>query len=145
VSTKGAPSVESPNQAAAHPERQRQTILVVDDDFDTREMLKWMLRTEGYLAIMAENGAIALRALEEIKPDLIVTDLMMPLVSGEQFIRALKGRPELAELPILVLTAFSGIFGSQAVAAGATEVFEKPKDLARLVRTINRLLGQAGP
>lgn len=135
-----ASSQEAITQSTVDTQRKIPTILVVEDDFDTRELLKLMLETEGYTVVTAENGATALRSLDEIKPNLIVTDLMMPLVSGEAIIRALRGRSAFASTPIVVLTAFKGAFGSAAMMAGATEVLGKPQDLPRLAETIHRLL-----
>ena len=118
------------------------TILVVEDDADTRDLLQWILQQEGFEVVTAENGAVALRSLESTKPDLILTDLMMPLVTGEVLIKTLKKRQGCGDTPIIVLTAFSDAFGEEARAAGATAVLRKPRDIPQVAQTVNRLLGR---
>jgi CheY-like chemotaxis protein len=83
----------------------------------------------------------ALRLLDVYRPDLIVTDLMMPLLMGETLIAFVRGRADLADIPIVVLTGFRAVFGDAAIAAGATEVLEKPVDVPRLLAAVKRLLG----
>jgi len=96
------------------------TILVIEDDFDLRELLKFLLEEANHQVIVAENGAAALQLLARWQPALILTDLMMPLVSGEQLIMALRHQLGLENVPIVVLTAFSHVFEQQVLTAGAT-------------------------
>src|SRR6185503_12621713 len=80
-------------------------VLVVEDDFGTRAMLKDMLTKEGCEVEVAEDGLVALAKLDGAKPDIILLDLMMPRMDGFEFIEALRGRPERVAIPIVVLTA----------------------------------------
>jgi CheY-like chemotaxis protein len=124
----------------------RHSILVVDDDFVTREALRRQLQAAGFEVRAAEHGHEAMRLLQEgYEPDLIVTDLVMPLILGEQFIRRVRREVGLTEVPVVVLTGFRRAFADAALAAGATEVLEKPHDLPRLAETVKRLLGGSQP
>jgi two-component system, OmpR family, response regulator MprA len=120
-------------------------ILVVDDDLVTREALGRQLAAAGYEVRLAADGVAALAALGAWRPDLIVTDLVMPLVLGEQLIRRVRARPESAATPVVVLTGFKAAFADAALQAGATQVLEKPADLPRVAEVVGWLLGGGAP
>lgn len=80
-------------------------LLIVEDDAPTRELLSRTLDKSGWGVTLAENGRIALEALHELMPDLILLDLMMPEMDGFQFIAAIQQIPEWRAIPIIVLTA----------------------------------------
>ena len=85
-----------------------QLALVVEDEPDARELTVRMLEKEGWRVIETENGAQALEQLERLEeklPDLILLDLMMPVMDGFEFIEKLRGNPDLRHLPVVVLTA----------------------------------------
>lgn len=82
-----------------------QWIMLVEDDDVTRSLLATLLRKAGWQVQSAENGKIALEQLDVIKPDLILTDLMMPEMDGFELIKKLKEHQEWQHLPIVVLTA----------------------------------------
>jgi PAS domain S-box-containing protein len=79
--------------------------LVVDDDPDTRERLRGLLRKEGWKVATAENGRAALEQVAEELPCLVLLDLMMPEMDGFAFLRELRARPEWRSVPVVVLTA----------------------------------------
>jgi len=79
--------------------------------------------------------------LNSLHPDLIVTDLMMPGLNGIELIRAIRELPQIAKIPIIVLTAFSEGFREQALAAGAAVVLEKPDGTLGLADEVRRVLG----
>ena len=81
------------------------TVLVVEDDLPTREMLRASLERENFTVVEAGNGIEALAQLETMRPALILLDLMMPEMDGFQFTREMRSRPELRDIPILVMTA----------------------------------------
>ena len=83
-------------------------ILVVEDEPDIRKLVHYNLAQEKYQVIEAEDGEKALRLLQREKPDLIVLDLLLPGMSGLELCRALRERPETANLPILMLTVKAG-------------------------------------
>jgi len=89
-------------QIAAHAPRQA---LVVDDDDDARLLLSRTLEKEGWSVDVAENGEVALARIRTRRPSLILLDLMMPVMDGFTFLRTLRGLPEGADIPVVVLTA----------------------------------------
>jgi CheY-like chemotaxis protein len=100
-------------------------ILVVDDDFDLREAVADILRDEGFDVVEASNGAEALEQVARRKPDVMVLDLMMPVVDGWQVLRTIRESPEFSALPVVVLSALS--------APGCAEFIQKPVSLDRLL------------
>ena len=78
---------------------------MVDDDEDTRERLRALLRKEGWSVVAAEDGAVALEEVAKETPCLILLDLMMPGMDGFTFLRQLRSRPEWRAIPVVVLTA----------------------------------------
>lgn len=82
------------------------TILVVEDDRDIRESVEDVLRTEGYEVFAAANGKEAISILREIEhPTLILLDMMMPVMSGWEFLEAQKSSAQFANLPVVVVSA----------------------------------------
>ncbi|NOZ68077.1 MAG: response regulator [Deferribacteres bacterium] len=79
-------------------------ILVVDDCQTTRKLLGHYLKTRGYQVVFAENGLDALEKLGTHKINLILTDLNMPYMDGMEFIRTLRADPNLADIPVLMVT-----------------------------------------
>ncbi len=83
-------------------------ILIVDDDPWILRMVSTLLEKRGYAIFTASDGEEALHRAEEVKPDLIVTDVMMPKMDGWELVRNLRARPHLALVPVLFLTALNG-------------------------------------
>jgi CheY-like chemotaxis protein len=107
-------------------------LLLVEDDVDIRESLRDLLRSQGFIVDTAVHGADALRLLESGRiPDVILLDLMMPVMDGWQFTEALRRSP-LRHLPVIVLTA------GQVEAPDADAVFIKPTDIDQLIPLIRR-------
>jgi signal transduction histidine kinase len=114
------------------------TLLVVEDDADIREALDGLLSMEGFRVTGCSNGREALEWLREsAKPDVILLDLMMPVMDGWQFRVAQKEDPELATIPVLALSADAT---AKAAAIDADAYLRKPVDYETLVDTIDRLL-----
>jgi PAS domain S-box-containing protein len=88
-------------------DRARCTVLLVEDDADTRSMMRWMLAKEGWTIVEAENGQVALTRVVEQPPELILLDLMMPQMDGFTFITELRQNPQWRTIPIVVITAMS--------------------------------------
>jgi CheY-like chemotaxis protein len=88
----------------------RPTLLIVDDDRDIREVLGEMLSDEGFNIEAAWNGAEALKRLHEgFRPNLIILDLMMPVMDGLTFHEHLKHSPDLASIPVIGVTAAASV------------------------------------
>ncbi|NJN68270.1 MAG: response regulator [Chloroflexaceae bacterium] len=81
------------------------SVLVVEDDSMTREMLQRTLEKDGWVVTVAENGRVALEQLNEQRPDLILLDLMMPEIDGFQVVRSLRESPDWRTVPVVVITA----------------------------------------
>lgn len=114
-------------------------VLVVDDDRDSRELLLTMLEDEGYAATGAENGRRALRYLEDgLDPDLLLTDLQMPVMSGWTLCEQVKSDPRLRSIPIVLLC---GMAPTQRGALEVDDAFEKPTDNTKLLARIAELCG----
>jgi len=109
-------------------------ILVVDDEPDERFLVSRALRKQGHDVTVAENGAAGLTATREWAPDLVVTDIMMPVMDGVEFIRRLRGDPATAGIPILAAS------GDTHLAGAADAVLEKPYQDHRLVMLVSSLL-----
>jgi PAS domain S-box-containing protein len=86
------------------PAEQEGSVLIVDDDEDARERVRRTLQRDGWQVREAGNGAEALEILDAARPSLILLDLMMPVMDGFAFLRALRGRPD-GNVPVVVLTA----------------------------------------
>ena len=83
-------------------------ILIVDDDPWILRMVSTLLEKRGYAIFTAQDGEEALGKAEEVRPDLVVTDVMMPKMDGWELVRELRARPHLALVPVLFLTALNG-------------------------------------
>jgi len=118
-------------------------VLIVDDDLTARETLMAMLEGEGYDLQAAKDGTQALQWLELLQPDLILLDVMMPGMDGYEVCRRVRSTPQLAEVPIILLTALDDRASLvRGIEAGADDFLSKPVDRRELtarVRTITRL------
>lgn len=102
-------------------------ILVVDDEQDILELIRHTLNKEGYEVHVAANGQQAVEKALKIKPDLILMDVMMPVMDGMEACRQLKENPETSDLAIIFLTARSEEFAELAgFEAGADDYIAKP-------------------
>jgi CheY-like chemotaxis protein len=81
------------------------SVLIVEDDQTTRKLLRVTLEKEGWSVLEAEDGIAGLRRLEEIRPELILTDLMMPKMDGFEFVAELRRNESWKDIPVMVLTA----------------------------------------
>ena len=119
------------------------TILIVDDSQSARETLLAVLDGQGYRLVTANNGAEALGLAGQIHPDVVLLDVMMPGMDGLAVCRRMRSMPELAEVPIVLLTALDDHASLlQGLEAGADDFLTKPverKELLVRVRTITRL------
>jgi CheY-like chemotaxis protein len=103
-------------------------VLLVDDDRDVRELLAELLTQEGYHVIMAANAEEALARLETVIPDLVVSDLMMPVMDGAELLARLSSDARYAAIPTILLTAAGELMAERAVAEAhlRTLVVHKP-------------------
>lgn len=121
--------------------RSSSRILVVEDDVDFRKIVVEVLEQEGFRVHEAENGAEALARLRSPgkRTDLILLDLGMPVMDGEDFRHWQRQDPRLASIPVLVLSADLHA-RRKAAALGVSGFLSKPFELEQLVATVKRLL-----
>jgi CheY-like chemotaxis protein len=118
-------------------------ILVVEDDYTIRESIAELLQDEGFFVRCAANGAEALARLTvEDAPNLILLDLMMPVMDGWSFRQALRQDPRLARIPVIVLSGNALDPGSAALAVDA--YLSKPFEVDVLLAEVNRLCDRQG-
>jgi len=123
----------------------RGRILVVEDDPDTSLALSLLLRLEGFEVTVADNGRQAYRSSLANPPDLVVTDLSMPVMSGFELIEAFRHAPLLQDVPIVAVSAFERVQLQTASRLGAVAVYQKPLDFERFLTAIGALLSTQGP
>jgi DNA-binding response OmpR family regulator len=121
-------------------------ILVVDDEVYIVQILEFSLsRIEGYDVITATDGEEALEKVREGKPDLVVLDVMMPKMDGYETCKRLKQDPELAEIPVILLSAKGRTMDqNKGFEVGADDYITKPFSPRKLIDKINVLLGAKG-
>jgi signal transduction histidine kinase/CheY-like chemotaxis protein len=126
----------SPTAAIPEGAEQAALVMVVDDDPNARDLLAATVRREGYRVIEATDGESALALAREWHPDVVTLDVLMPRMDGWAVLTALKSDPELAEIPVIIVTVLEdrGI----AVSLGAAEFLTKPVDRPRLAATIRQ-------
>jgi two-component system phosphate regulon response regulator PhoB len=126
-------------------------VLVVDDELDMRTFISTLLETNGFKALVAQDGVQGLETARRSKPSLIILDVMMPKESGIALYRDLKGDPDLKEVPVIMLSALSKktFFHSQKVLdeykgekiPEPAAYIEKPPEPDELLETIRNILG----
>lgn len=110
-------------------------VLVVDDDPDIREAVQDILSFEGYEVVQADNGREALELLNRqppLRPCIILLDLMMPVMDGEEFVSHLQRQPELAALPVILVTA-----SGRGMFPGVKAIIKKPFEMDELLAAVS--------
>jgi DNA-binding response OmpR family regulator len=116
-------------------------ILVVEDDLDMVELLRFNLKTEGYALGTAADGIEALQKARSLHPDLILLDLMLPQLDGFAVCDILRRDPKTASIPIIILTAMSSELSRlNGLDAGANAYITKPFSHKYLLQCIHELL-----
>jgi len=119
-------------------------ILVVDDEVDLVETIRFPLEMEGFNVLVSYNGEDALNQARKEKPDLILLDLMLPKLDGYKVCRLLKFDERYKDIPILMLTAKTQekdkLLGKET---GANEYITKPFDIDELMKKVNVYLSKA--
>jgi CheY-like chemotaxis protein len=115
----------------------RKRILVVDDDPSIRFLLRLIFESAGYQVTEAQHGVAALIHIRDAVPDLVVTDMMMPVMDGGELIKHLRSEPLTSGLPILAVTANPR---AREAAEHADAVLPKPFDRSELLARVSMLL-----
>jgi DNA-binding response OmpR family regulator len=117
-------------------------ILIVDDDPEIREALKDVLEAEGYEVATAANGREGLERLSTDVPSLVLLDLMMPIMSGGELLAVLRKSAALAELPVVVLSAWPA--EAEQVNGWTQGYLKKPTRLDALLAVVEKFCGPPG-
>jgi CheY-like chemotaxis protein len=116
-------------------------ILLVDDTRTMVEVLKVFLKGHGYEYVVARDGREAVAVAEREHPDLIISDVMMPVMNGVELAREIKRTPGLSHIPIILISSqWNTERRNEALAAGAVICLEKPLQDAWLVKVVDRLV-----
>ncbi len=115
-------------------------VLIVEDDDGVRESIEECLAAEGYAVAPATNGVEALDRLRRgPRPDLIVLDLVMPVMNGTQFLETLRGEDAIRDIPVVLMTAATPVVHSPLPVADG--YLPKPFELTELLATVGRFAG----
>jgi two-component system alkaline phosphatase synthesis response regulator PhoP len=123
--------------------KQRPRVLVVDDDVDLVKVMRGALESKAYEVIVAYNGQEGLEKAKKEKPDLVVLDIMMPVVDGFVFANEFRKDPSLAKVPVIALTSFSESLG-QPFPFEVSEYIRKPIRPKDLVAKVEEFLKRKG-
>ena len=117
------------------------SILIVDDDPDSLDIVRTFLESKGYRVTSAPDGKSGLAKLEEVKPALVLLDVMMPGMDGWEVARVIKNHPEFGDTRVVMLTARSGFSDKQeGLRAGADDYIVKPIRLDELATRVEKNL-----
>ena len=116
-------------------------VLIVEDEKPIRELLDDFLSDEGFDTLLAENGQRGVELARAEQPDLVLMDLMLPLLDGFAAMRALKEDPETREIPVVVMSANSVLLLHLSDQLLADETLRKPFDLDQVLHVIQSRIG----
>ena len=141
-----APHVAASNALGTMAQQVQATLLVVDDDDLQQKLAAKILSGTNRRLVFASSGAEALQLASKLRPDLILMDLQMPGMDGIETTRRLKAAPQLAGIPVIMLTGKSdGTAVFDSMKAGAADYVVKPYDREKLTSKVARWLGQKAP
>jgi CheY-like chemotaxis protein len=119
-------------------------ILIVEDNMDTYQLMRFVLERNGYITLLAMNGRDGMNAARKQKPDLILMDISMPEMDGLEAARRIRQDPVSASIPMIAVTAHALPGDRQrALEAGCIDYITKPINLTELVEVVNRTFGKA--
>lgn len=117
-------------------------ILVVDDEPDLLDLIKFRFKKWGYDVIYAANGQEALDKIQREAPDLVVLDLRLPIISGHEVCKRIKADDNTKNIPVILFTAsVSSDLGQKAKELGADDYIVKPFDPEALLGKVKKLIG----
>jgi CheY-like chemotaxis protein len=119
------------------------TILVVEDEFDMASTLRAILEGEGYRVETCANGREAIERVEAGRPDLVLMDVMMPVLSGFEVLQAMRKSPELDAVPVVLMSSVP--LGVKREDYRWQAFLRKPFSLDALTRAVESLIGASSP
>ena len=119
----------------------QKTVMIVEDEPDAADLFAEMMRLNGYRVIKTYSGTPAISLMTEQKPDVIILDIMMPDISGLDILREMRSQPELASLPVVVVSAKATAADIRSgLDAGATIYLTKPVSYVDLKKAVDDLM-----
>ena len=118
-------------------------ILIVDDEDDFIELVRFRLAAQGYEFLVATDGVQALTQARQARPDLILLDILLPDLDGLSVCEILRRQPSTRKIPVIFMSALSGDITRRTACTHAQDFFTKPLDLPRLQQRIADLLAPA--
>jgi two-component system response regulator (stage 0 sporulation protein F) len=120
-------------------EKERNRILIVDDQFGIRVLLTEIFQSEGFTTFQASNGVQALSAVEKEQPGLVLLDMKIPGMDGLEILKRMKERNE--EVKVIIMTAYGELdMIQEALESGAITHLAKPFDIDKVVETVSKEL-----
>jgi CheY-like chemotaxis protein len=117
------------------------TVLIIEDEEDAAELFAEMMRVSGFRVLKTSNSAPALAMMAAEKPDVLILDIMMPEISGLDILRQMRRDPELADIPVVVVSAKSMPADiKNGMEAGASTYLTKPVGFLDLKEAVDRAL-----
>jgi len=124
-----------------HMKINRTKILVVEDSSTTRKVISICLGQQGFEIIEAGDGLEALSQINEVKPDLILLDIILPKMDGYKILSIIKENPDFRDIPVVMLTSKDGILNKvKSKVAGSTAYLTKPFDPKQLLSTVEKYI-----
>jgi CheY-like chemotaxis protein len=123
----------------------RKRVLVAEDYDDIRRMMKILLECRGYEVLEAADGFEAVKKAVSDNPDLILMDIAMPVMDGLQATQAIRQHDNLADVPIVAVTAYGDFYGDKAMDAGCNDVIQKPLDFGNLEPLVESYIADSSP
>ena len=122
----------------------QKTVLIIEDEEDAADMFAEMMRVSGYRVLKTTSSTPALTMMSAEKPDVVILDIMMPEISGLEILRQMRKNPQLAPIPVVVVSAKSLPADIKlGMEAGASIYLTKPVGFTELKEAIERALGNA--
>lgn len=115
-------------------------VLIVDDEFGLAEMAGELLVMAGYRVAMAINGKLALASLNQMRPDVVLLDVMMPIMSGPEMLAALKADPAFADIPVIMMSAAGRSVLDELSLANTAGFLHKPFTYDQLMDALRAVL-----
>ena len=124
----------------------QKTVLIVDDELSILVPLQFLMEKEGYVAKLAQSGKEALEKISDLRPDLILLDIMLPDLDGYEIYQMIRQRPEWSSIRIIFLTAKNREADmAKGLAMGADAYITKPFSNTQLIEKIRELIGPGEP
>jgi DNA-binding response OmpR family regulator len=122
----------------------QKTVLIIEDEEDAAELFAEMMRVSGFRVLKTSKGAPAISMMTTDKPDIVLLDIMMPEISGLDILRQMRRDPNLANIPVIMVTA-KGMPADikNGLEAGASTYLTKPVGFQELKGAVERTLGMA--